>query len=84
MILEEHFDLATMLLIRHAVKEEDGLDAKSCTYCQEGGDEDLVRIAIFGGVGDDGTDRLDADNKIDRSHTVVECGWNSRQSRTGS
>jgi hypothetical protein len=76
MILEEHFDLATMLLIRHAVKKEDDLDAKSCTYCQEGRDEDLVRIAICSGVRDDGTDRLDADNEINRSHTVVMCGWN--------
>jgi hypothetical protein len=72
MILEEHFDLATMLLIRQAVKEENDFDAKSRTYCHEGGDEDLVRIAILGGVRDDGTDRLDADNEINRGHTLVE------------
>jgi hypothetical protein len=72
MVLEEHFDLATMLFIRHAVKEEKDFDAKSCTYCQEGGDEDLIRIAIFSGVRDDGTNRLDADNEINRSHTVVK------------
>jgi len=73
MILKEHFDLATVLLICQAVKEEEDLDAKGCAYCHEGRDEDLVRVAIFRGVRDDSTDRLDADDEVNRSHTVVGC-----------
>jgi hypothetical protein len=70
MILKEHCDLTTMLFICQAVEEEDDLDAKSCTDCQEGRDEDLVRVTVLGSVRDDGADGFNAYNEIDGSHAV--------------
>jgi len=70
MILEQHLDLSAVFLVHIAVKEEDDFDAESGSYRYEGGDEDLVRVAVFGRVGDDGANGLNADDKIYSSHTV--------------